>query len=201
MDDKWEYDDNFGLFQSIEPIFVVSMQGRYDIWYDVTEQHPSTKQIAAWNEFYNLSPGELRKQFIAGFANFDKKISALSKNSELTCSSFYNPKIIKKAVQKTIFALQKSDLPLGNMDSSVFRCDSLVIPLQEKCQCHFVLMNFELGVGLPDKPDGFEMEGLFCNRKLLLTQENTGLWTRLEWEEKFNTSLFEPATVHYTYWK
>lgn len=32
----------------------------------------------------------------------------------------------------------------------------------------------------------FEMEGLFCNGQLLFVQENSGLWSRLEWEEEFN---------------
>lgn len=49
--------------------------------------------------------------------------------------------------------------------------------------------------------NSFEMEALFCHGKLLFKGENAGLWTRLEWENKFDTTLSEPIAARHPYWK
>lgn len=197
----WKYEADFYLYSSVEPVFIGSIQGQCSALFDVTEQRPSKKQIAAWNEFCNLSPHDLREQFILGFINYGKRLDRLLKDPNLEFSSSYNPKLIKKLVRKTILTLLKSQLPLGKNESSAFHCDSLIIPRQEESKCHFVLVNFFLRRGkVPRQPYAYEMEALFCDGKLLFMGENSGLWTRLEWENEFNTSLFEPTVSHPPYW-
>lgn len=73
MDGKWKYDYKFYQFESVEPIFVASMQGNYDVWFDIMNQYPSAKQIAAWNEFCNLSHYPLQEKTQSHFVlmNFE----------------------------------------------------------------------------------------------------------------------------------
>ena len=56
-------------------------------------------------------------------------------------------------------------------------------------------MNFEIG----HRP--YEMEAVFCNEKMLMAGENSGVWTRLEWINEFNIPKFNIETALHPYWR
>lgn len=145
MKNLWEYTD--GLFQSKEPIFVACVGGQYDVWYDVNDQAPSAKQIAAWEQFCSLEPCNLRKQFIQALDCFADKMNALPKGEIPKFGPSYYPIAMKKIANETAIFLCGTNQLLGEINHSVFMCDSLVIPLQEQAPCHFILMNFEVKIG------------------------------------------------------
>lgn len=70
------------------------------------------------------------------------------------------------------------------MAKSTLKCSSVVVPLQDKAPVRFIVMNFKIG----HRP--YEMEAVFCNEKMLMVGENSGVWTRLEWINEFNIPKF-----------
>lgn len=201
MEDLWEYTD--GLFQSKQPVFVASMGGKYDVWYDAGgHQFPTAKQLVAWDEFCSLQPYDLTKQFIIALNNFSDKMSSLPKEETPKLGPCYHPQTMKKATNETATFLQGVNQSLGEISSSVFMCDSLVIPSQEYAPCRFILMNFEIKRGkVIGQSYGYEMEALFCDGQLLLVGENSGLWTRLEWGNEFNISDFDYKNAASPFWR
>lgn len=201
MENLWEYAD--GLFQSKEPVFVASVDGKYDVWYDVGGyQSPTAKQIAAWEEFCSLQPYDLVKQFITALNTFAHKMSSLLIEETPKLGPRYCPQTMKKAANETAAFLHGANQSLGEVSSSVFICDSLVIPSQEYAPCRFILMNFEVKRGnVLGQSYGYEMEALFCDGQLLLIGENSGLWTRLEWENEFNKSDFDKRAACSPFWR
>lgn len=201
MENVWEYAD--GLFQSKDPIFVAPIGGKYDVWYDVGGvQAPTAKQIAAWEEFCGLRPDAVKKQFIIALNTFADKMSSLPKEERAKLGPCYSPQTMKKVANETAEFLHGANRSLGEMSYSVFSCNSLVIPSQEDAPCRFVLINFEVKSGeIPGQSYGYEMEALFCDGQLLLIGENSGIWTRLEWENEFNISDFDPKNACLPYWR
>ena len=41
----------------------------------------------------------------------------------------------------------------------------------------------------------------FCNEKILMVGENSGVWTRLEWINEFNIPKFNIETALHPYWR
>lgn len=201
MEKLWEYKD--GIFQSKEPVLVASMGGKYDIWYDVSDyQVPTAKQIVALEEFCSIKPCNLAKQFIKALNTFADKMSSLPKEEIPGFGPSYCPQTMEKAANETAAFLRSANKSLGEISDSVFMCDSLVIPLQEYAPCRFILMNFEVKRGkVLGQSYGYEMEALFCDGQLLLVGENSGLWTRLEWENEFNIADFNIKNACPVYWR
>ena len=56
-------------------------------------------------------------------------------------------------------------------------------------------MNFEIG----RRP--YEMEAVFCNERMLMVGENSGIWNRLEWTNEFNIPMFNIGTALHPYWR
>lgn len=201
MENLWEYAD--GLFQSKEPVLVPSVGGKYDVWYDVSgKKAPTSKQIAAWGEFCGLRADAFKQQFILALNTFADQMSLLCKEEMPKLGPSYSPQIMRDAAHETAAFLHCTNQPLGEISSSVFIFNSLVIPSQEDAPCHFVLMNFEVKSGkVPGQTYGCEMEALFCDGQLLLIGENSGLWTRLEWKNEFNRADFDKKKACSPFWR
>lgn len=201
MESLWEYAD--GLFQSKKPVVVASVSGKYDVWYDVSGyQSPTAKQLAAWKEFCSLQPKDLTKQFITAFYAYADKMNTLPKEETPKLGPCYSPQTMKKAADETAVFLQGTTQSLEEISNPIFICDSLVIPSQEYAPCRFIMMNFEVKRGkVLGRSHGYEMEALFCDGQLLLIGENSGLWTRLEWENEFNIPDFDKKNASLPYWR
>ena len=81
------------------------------------------------------------------------------------------------------------------MAKSTLKCNSVVVPLQDKAPVRFIVMNFEIG----RRP--YEMEAVFCNERMFMVGENSGIWTRLEWINEFNVPMFNIGTALHPYWR
>lgn len=201
---RWRYED--GLFQSTKPIDVASLDGSFELWFDIDERfsnlpQPSSKQWTAWNEFCSLEPDVIRQSFVTGLSDLAQRMDRLPDNAKPGFGPTIDPKVMAKEAREAASALKDSDKPMGKQPDLVFKCDSLVIPLQDNAPVNFVVINFQIGIGkCPDRSYGHELEALFCNGCLLFIGENSGLWTRTDWIDDFNRSDFDPDTAVHPYW-
>lgn len=204
MNNSWVYED--GLYQSIEPIPVFSLGGSFDVWFDVEErlidqQSPSSKQQATWDEFCNISTEVMRQQFIKGLADLAQRMDELPDTAKPQFGPAIYPKVMAKEIREALSIFNKTSDPIGKQPDSALICDSIVIPMQDNAPVGFVVVNFQIGFGKrADKSYGYELEALFCNGDLLFVGESSGLWTRIDWEHRFNISDFDPNTAVHTYW-
>ena len=102
---------------------------------------------------------------------------------------------ISRNAKRSIEAVRHSRKTLGKVAKSTLKCNSVVVPLQDKAPVRFIVMNFEIG----RRP--YEMEAVFCNERMLMVGENSGIWTRLEWINEFNVPMFNIGTALHPYWR
>lgn len=198
----WKYED--GLFQTIEPIFVATMDGYFDVWFDVEGQllnQPSPKQWAAWDEFNNIKPEVMRQEFITGLSDLAQRMNNFPVDAKSGFGPTIYPKVIAKEAREVSCIRKDTNKTLGKQPNIVFKCDSIVVPLQDKSPACFVEINFQIGVGKrPNKSYGYELEALFCDGHLLFIGENSELWTRTDWIHEFNVPDFDSNTAMHPYW-
>lgn len=185
-----------GLYQPVKPIAIPSLGGRCAMWFDVEEQsrpYFSPKQLSAWNEFCHIDAQKMRQWFAIGLCNMAHQIATSPKNDGMPSQ---NSDDMAADLQETAAYLEKKHTPLAAQSPLIFACDSLVVPVQDRTAVRFVVVNFQIAVGKNQlRPYGYELEALFCDGRLLFIAENSGLWTRLEWNDCFNVPDFDPHVV------
>lgn len=170
---------------------VTSMRGL--IW--MARVFPTDKQLTAWTEFCNVNPMDMKEIIMNGLIKLADKMDALPNDVELEYGPIYKPIVISRNVKRSVEVIKHSERPLGKMAKSTLKCSSVVVPLQDKAPVRFIVMNFEIG----HRP--YEMEAVFCNEKMLMVGENSGVWTRLEWINEFNIPKFNIETALHPYWR
>ncbi len=100
----------------------------------------------------------------------------------------------KVFIENVIVSAVNVDIRNGGIEG-LLKCSSVVVPLQDKAPVRFIVMNFEIG------HRSYEMEAVFCNEKMLMVGENSGVWTRLEWINEFNIPKFNIETALHPYWR
>jgi len=191
----WSIND-MGLYATQHPIYINSLDGNFDAWFDTDgESFPTNKQLIAWAGFGNINSNEMKEMMIDGLAKLADKMDVLPDDAEPEFGPIYKPMVISKNAKRTIEAIRHSRKSLGKMAKSTLKCNSVVVPLQDKAPVRFIVMNFEIG----RRP--YEMEAVFCNEKMLMVGENSGIWTRLEWIYEFNIPEFNIETALHPYWQ
>lgn len=191
----WSIND-MGLYATQHPIYINSLDGNFDAWFDTDgESFPTNKQLIAWAGFGNINSNEMKEMMIDGLAKLADKMDVLPDDAEPEFGPIYKPMVISKNAKRTIETIRHSRKSLGKMAKSTLKCNSVVVPLQDKAPVRFIVMNFEIG----RRP--YEMEAVFCNEKMLMVGENSGIWTRLEWIYEFNIPEFNIETALHPYWQ
>jgi hypothetical protein len=204
-DSAWKYED--GLFQPTGLIYVDSLDGGVDMWFDVEERllnqpRPSSKQWAAWDEFCRIDLEKMRQSVVKGLFDLAQRMELLPNDAKPQFGSTIRPKVMAKEARKAACVLNETDINLGKQSALIFKCDSLVVPSQDKAPVRFVIMNFEIGGGKRSKASyGYELEALFCNGFLLFAGENSGLWTRADWTYCFDAPDFDPVAAVHPFWQ
>lgn len=191
----WQIDD-WGLYTTKSPIHINSLGSCFNAWFDVdSENCPTDKQLAAWTKFCNINPNEMKEMMIDGLTKLVDKMDVLPNDAAPELSPIYRPMVILRNAKRSIEAVRHSRKTLGKMAKSTFKCSSVVVPLQDKAPVRFIVMNFDIG----RRP--YEMEAVFCNERMLMVGENSGVWTRLEWINEFNIPTFNIETALHPYWR
>ena len=191
----WRVDD-LGLYAAKSPIHINSLGGNFDAWFDMDgESFLTDKQLTAWTEFCNINPMDMKEMIMNGLIKLADKMDALPNDVELEYGPIYKPIVISRNVKRSVDVIKHSERPLGKMAKCTLKCSSVVVPLQDKAPVRFIVMNFEIG----HRP--YEMEAVFCNEKMLMVGENSGVWTRLEWINEFNIPKFNIETALHPYWR
>lgn len=191
----WSIDD-MGLYSAQCPIYINSLDSDFNAWFDVDgESFPTDKQLAAWTGFCNINPNEMKEMMIDGLAKLADNMDVLPIDAEPEFGPIYKPMVISKNAKRSIEAIRHNRKSLGKMAKSTLKCNSVVVPLQDKAPVRFIVMNFAIG----HRP--YEMEAVFCNEKMLMVGENSGIWTRLEWINEFDIPKFNIETALHPYWR
>lgn len=182
-------------YETEKPINIDSLGGDFDAWFDVGDKlFPTDKQISAWMEFCRITQTSMKSMLIERLTKLSEQMELLPARAKPEFGPIIRPTVVARNARKTIDALSKSRKPIGKQSKSIFLCNSIVIPLQDKAPVRFVVMNFQIGRGR------YEFETLFCNGKMLMVGENSGLWTRLDWNDEFNVPNFKAETALHPYW-
>lgn len=191
----WRIGD-WGLYETKYPIYINSLGGDFQAWFDVDgENFPTDKQLVAWEEFCKINPEDMKAMMIDGLAKLVDKMDALSNGVKPEYGPIFKPTVISRNAKRTIEAIRQCRKPLGKIAKANLKCSSVVVPLQDKAPVRFIVINFELG------RQPYEMEAVFCNEKMLMIGENSGIWTRLEWINEFNIPMFNIETALHPYWR
>lgn len=191
----WQIDD-WGLYTAKSPIYINSLGSDFNVWFDVDgESFPTDKQLVAWAGFCNINSNEIKEMMIDGLTKLVDKMDVLPNDVEPEFGPIYRPMAISRNAKRSIEAVRHSRKTLGKVAKSTLKCNSVVVPLQDKAPVRFIVMNFEIG----RRP--YEMEAVFCNEKMLMVGENSGIWTRLEWINEFNVPMFNIGTALHPYWR
>lgn len=191
----WRIDD-WGLYATQRSVYINSLGGDFAAWFDVDgESFPTDKQLAAWTGFCNINPNEMKEMMIDGLTKLVDKMDTLPNDAEPEFGPIFKPMVISRNTKQSIEAIRHSKKTLGKMAKSTLKCSSVVVPLQDKAPVKFIVMNFEIG-RCP-----YEMEAVFCNEKMLMVGENSGVWTRLEWVNEYNIPKFHVETALHPYWR
>ena len=186
----WQIDD-WGLYTAKSPIYINSLGSDFNVWFDVDgESFPTDKQLVAWAGFCNINSNEIKEMMIDGLTKLVDKMDVLPNDVEPEFGPIYS-----RNAKRSIEAVRHSRKTLGKVAKSTLKCNSVVVPLQDKAPVRFIVMNFEIG----RRP--YEMEAVFCNEKMLMVGENSGIWTRLEWINEFNVPMFNIGTALHPYWR
>ncbi|GAA6256438.1 hypothetical protein F070042J6_22900 [Bacteroides sp. f07] len=185
-----------GLYETEHSININSLDGDFVAWFDVGDENsPTEKQLAAWEEFCKINPMNIKEMIIEGLVKLSRQMNLLPADINPQYGPGYNPKVVSRNAKKAIEAMSKNNKSIGKQAKSVFQCNSIVIPKQEKSPVRFIVMNFEIG----RRP--YEMEAVFCNERMLMVGENSGIWTRLDWIYEFNIPNFKAETALHPYWQ
>lgn len=191
----WRIDD-WGLYATKSPIYINSLGSNLNAWFDVDgESFPTDKQLAAWMGFCNINPNEMKEMMIDGLTKLADKMDVLPNDIEPEFGPIFRPKVISRNAKRSIETIRLSKKTLGKMAKYTLKCSSVAVPLQDKAPVRFIVMNFEIG----RRP--YEMEAVFCNERMLMVGENSGVWTRLEWINEFNIPMFNIETALHPYWR
>ena len=191
----WQIDD-WGLYTAKSPIYINSLGSDFNVWFDVDgESFPTDKQLVAWAGFCNINSNEIKEMMIDGLTKLVDKMDVLPNDVEPEFGPIYRPMAISRNAKRSIEAVRHSRKTLGKVAKSTLKCNSVVVPLQDKAPVRFIVMNFEIG----RRP--YEMEAVFCNERMLMVGENSGIWTRLEWINEFNVPMFNIGTALHPYWR
>lgn len=191
----WQIDD-WGLYTAKSPIYINSLGSDFNVWFDVDgESFPTDKQLVAWAGFCNINSNEIKEMMIDGLTKLVDKMDVLPNDVEPEFGPIYRPMAISRKAKRSIEAVRHSRKTLGKVAKSTLKCNSVVVPLQDKAPVRFIVMNFEIG----RRP--YEMEAVFCNERMLMVGENSGIWTRLEWINEFNVPMFNIGTALHPYWR
>lgn len=186
----------FGLYETKYPINIDSLGGNFAAWFDAEgEKFLTEKQLTAWGYFCKISPTNIKKMIIEGLAKLSKQMDLLPTEVKLKHGAIYSPKVVSRNAKKVIETMSKNNKPIDRQSKSVFLCNSIVIPKQDKTSARFIVMNFQIG----RRP--YELEAVFCNEEILIVGENSGLWTRLDWNYEFNVPDFNAKTALHPYWQ
>lgn len=191
----WRIDD-WGLYATKSPICINSLGCDLNAWFDVDgESFPTDKQLAAWMGFCNINPNEMKEMMIDGLTKLANEMDVLPNDVEPEFGPIFRPMVISRNAKRSIEAVRHSRKTLGKVAKSTLKCSSVVVPLQDKAPVRFIVMNFQIG----RRP--YEMEAVFCNERMLMVGENSGIWTRLEWINEFNIPMFNIGTALHPYWR
>lgn len=191
----WQIDD-WGLYTAKSPIYINSLGSDFNVWFDVDgESFPTDKQLVAWAGFCNINSNEIKEMMIDGLTKLVDKMDVLPNDVEPEFGPIYRLWRFREMPKRSIEAVRHSRKTLGKVAKSTLKCNSVVVPLQDKAPVRFIVMNFEIG----RRP--YEMEAVFCNEKMLMVGENSGIWTRLEWINEFNVPMFNIGTALHPYWR
>ena len=137
----------------------------------------------------------MKEMMIDGLTKLANKMDVLPNDVEPEFGPIYRPMATSRNAKRSIEAVRHSRKTLGKVAKSTLKCNSVVVPLQDKAPVRFIVMNFEIG----RRP--YEMEAVFCNERMLMVGENSGIWTRLEWINEFNVPMFNIGTALHPYWR
>lgn len=155
---------------------------------------PTNSLLHGWG-FCNINPNEMKEMMIDGLTKLANKMDVLPNDVEPEFGPIFRPMVISRNAKRSIEAVRHSRKTLGKVAKSTLKCSSVVVPLQDKAPVRFIVMNFQIG----RRP--YEMEAVFCNERMLMVGENSGIWTRLEWINEFNIPMFNIGTALHPYWR
>ena len=191
---EWWKIGELGLYETRHSIHIDSLDGNFVAWFDVGgETSPTEKQLAAWEDFYKISPTNLKEMILEGLVKLATQMDVLPADVKPQYGSVYHPKVVSRNAKKAIEAVSKNNKHLGRQAKSVFQCNAIVIPKQDKSPVRFIVINFQIG----RRP--YEFEAVLHNGEILMIGENSGLWTRLDWAYEFNVPDFNTETVSHPY--
>lgn len=156
----WTKEDTSSLITST-PVYVASLNAMAELWIDRERSNQisfSKKQREAFEMFLTLHTEEIDTLY-AKLEQYGKKM-------------FRKNRITKASVEKKI-ALQLN-----------FR--AIIIPLQRNTPDKYIHVLADTNWKIKHSSHVLELEMLFKNNRLVLLQEYTGLWTRLEWNAHYN---------------
>ena len=92
----WQIDD-WGLYTTKSPIYINSLGGDFNAWFDVDgESFPTDKQFVAWAEFCNINSNEIKEMMIDGLTKLVTRVrdkehhKKLNRQLEKVADSFGN---------------------------------------------------------------------------------------------------------------
>lgn len=191
----WRIGD-LGLYETKHPINIDSLNGDFVAWFDVgNENFPTEKQLATWEDFCKISPTNMKEMIIEGLTKLSRQMDLLLADIKPQYGPVYNPKAVSRNAKKAIEVMSKNNRSIGRQAKSIFQCTSVVIPKQDKSPVRFIILNFQIG------RHPYEFEAVLCDSVVFIIGENSGLWTRLDWDYEFNVSDFNIATALHSYWR
>ena len=161
---KWIKETETSLNTSTKKIYIENIGSAIEIWIDRERSNQSTfspKQKRVFNNFINH-----KKSFVN---NITTKLAPLG--TEMSARH----RITKSSLTK------KSRFDLN--------FHALILPTQNKTENDYILLLADTNWKLKGSPYNMEIEILFKNNKILLIQEYTGLWCRLEWNFFYNKKV------------
>ena len=82
---------------------------------------------------------------IDGLTKLVDKMDVLPNDVEPEFGPIYRPMAISRNAKRSIEAVRHSRKTLGKVAKSTLKCNSVVVPLQDKAPVRFIVMNFEIG--------------------------------------------------------
>jgi len=210
---RWTYKE--GLLIASHPVMVHSLGAEMQVWVNVEvpedlksgsglagspkfvppHPRPSAKQRDAWHQFDNVRPEQMRQMLADGLRRLADRMDGVPPGSEPEFGPVHCPEEVSKASRNAASMLD------GCTIQEVPGCQwsHMMIPHQQDAPVHFVLLHFTIASDVRP-PWGYELEALFADAQVVFIGEDSGLWTRTEWEYDFNAPSFDPATAAHPYW-
>ena len=208
----WSYDE--GLIMPSQPVLVHSLGADMQVWVNAelpeemkygspfsspkwapAHAQPSEKQQAAWRQFDAVPPEQMKRVLAGGLRRLADRMDALPPGSEPEFGPSYYPEEVSKASRNTASMLDSRTI----QEVPGCQFSHVMIPHQQNAPVQFVLLHFAIACDT-EPPWGYELEALFADAQIVFIGEDSGLWTRTEWEYDFNSASFDPATAVHPYW-